>query len=170
MNTEQRSFLCSLRRQHRLLWLLRGVGFALSLCSKLVQEGAIALGLLVGLLAVYYCAGQWAANLVARLVLRSGNDRPTAALFSSSVKIGALFSILSIVFHLMLLVMLGGTGALDVRLHVKGPILLRAAILPFLTCLGAACTVSGTAPADELGSSSLSHPVRQRKNLTRPSR
>ena len=162
-------FLCSLKRQHHLLWLLLGVGFALFMCSKLVQVGAFSIGLLVGLLVVYCCAGQWAAKLVARLASRAPGARPTEALFSSSVKIGALFSVLSIFFHLVLLVVLDSQGAFALLSNTRGPILLRASILPFLACLGAACTVSGTAPADGLESSSLSHPVRPHKILAGPS-
>jgi hypothetical protein len=183
MNQEQGSLLCSLRRQHHLLWLFLGVGFALFFCSRLVQMGASSLGLLIGLLAVYWGAGHWAAQLVARLVSRSQAASPGASLLTSSIKVGGFLSILSTLFHLALLVALDRLGALAIRAPTSGPILLRAAALPFLACLGAACTVLGTAgtksstpqrdkgvlPAAECGPSSLPRPARRTDLLANPS-
>jgi hypothetical protein len=139
------TFVCSLKRQHHLLWLLLGVGFSLFLCSQLVQEGPIGIALMVGLLATYGCAGHLAARLVAHSAFRSATSKPSAALFLSSVKVGALFSILSILFHLALLVVLESEVSLELSPHMREPIVLRAAIFPFLACLGAACTASSTA-------------------------
>ena len=138
-------FVCSLRRQHHLLWLLLGVGFSLFLCSQLAQEGHNSIGLMMGLLVTYRFAGQLAARLVARSVSRSTISNSSAALFSSSAKIGAFFSVLSILFHLALLVTLESKVSFELLLHMREPILLRAAIFPFLACLGAACTASSVA-------------------------
>lgn len=146
MNEKPRTFVCGLRRQHHLLWLLLGIGFSLYLCSKLVQRGAASLGLMIGLLVTYCCAGRLTARLVAHSAFRSATSRPAAALFASSAKVGGLFSILSILFHLLLLVLPGGPVSSDLPPQMRGPVLLRAAIFPFLACLGAACTVSSTAP------------------------
>lgn len=139
------TFVYSLKQQHHLLWLWLGVGLALFLCSQLVQEGPIGIALMVGLLAMYRCAGHWAAGLVARSAYRSTTSKPSVALFLSSVKIGALFSVLSILFHLALLVVLESSTSLGLSPHIRGPIVFRAAILPFLACLGAACTASSIA-------------------------
>ena len=125
--------------------MLLGVGFSLFLCAQLVQEGLIGIGLMLALLAVYYGAGQLAARLAARLAFRSGVPRSSASLYLASLKTGALFTIGSLLFHLALLV------ALETQLHVgltvpaKESILLRAAVFPFLACMGAACTASNTA-------------------------
>jgi hypothetical protein len=145
MDQEYRTLLCSLRRQHHLLWLLLGVGFSLFLCAQLVREGPIGIGLVIGLLAVYYCMGQLAARLVARSAFRSTVSRPSAALFLSSFKIGVFFSVISILFHLVLLAMLQSKISLEWPVHMRDSILLRAAIFPFLACLGAACTASSAA-------------------------
>lgn len=148
MSHKQSPLACSLRRQHHLLWLLLGVGFSLFLSSQLVQEGAASIGLLIALLALYSCAGRWAANMVVRLTVRSASSRPAAALYVSSFKVGALFAILSTLFHLVLLGIQNGNVSLDL-LQSSGPILLRAALLPLLACMGAACTISGRAWTEE---------------------
>ena len=146
MSQKQSTMVCSLKRQHHLLWLLLGLGFSLWFCSQLVLEGATSIGLFAGLLVTYWSAGQWAASLIARSILRSRTIGSSSALISSSLKIGALFSLLSILFHLVLLGILGdGNGTLDLQPHITGSILLRAALFPFLACMGAACTVSSTA-------------------------
>jgi len=196
MDREQGSFLHALRQRHRLLWLFLGVGVALFLCSKLVHDGAIAIGLLVGLLVVYVCAGEWAARLVARLVLQSTGPRPTVALFFCSAKVGAFLAVLSLLFHLVLLVLLDRSGVLVLQSPMRESVLLRAIALPLLACLGAACALSGAAltksksvakgrasserivslcsqqgnsgslPSAELDPSSLPHPVSQENDLT----
>jgi hypothetical protein len=145
MGKASRTLVYSFRRQHRLLWLLLGVGFSLFLCAQLVQEGLVGVGLMMGLLVTYYCAGQVAARLVARLASRSTALTPSAALFLSSFKVGVLFSIASILFHLVLLVALESKMSLDWPAHMRESVLLRAAIFPFLACLGAACTSAGAA-------------------------
>jgi hypothetical protein len=139
------TFVCSLKQQHHLLWLFLGAGFSLFLCSQLVHKGPIGIALMVGLLAMYCCAGHWAARLIARSTCRSTTSKPSAALFLSSVKIGALFSVLSALFHLALLVVLESNTSLELPPHTREPIVLRAAIFPLLACLGAACTASGMA-------------------------
>jgi len=199
MAWEQGSFLRSLRQRHHLLWLLLGVGFALFLCSKCVRNGAIAIGLLMGLLVVYAGAGEWAARLVARLVLQSPSTRPTVSLFSFSVQVGAFLSILSLLFHLVLLVVLDRNGIVVLQFPMRGSLLFRAAVLPLLAGLGAAAAVSGSAlmksmnvaqgrtsssrtvplhsqqqdsgslPAVGLEPSSLHRSVHQANNLTGPS-
>ena len=182
MNPEQRSFLRSLRQRHHLLWLLLGTGCALFVCSKLVAQGAISVGLLIGLVAAYGGAGWWAAQLIVRLVRRSPRVRSTATLFGASLRVGAFFSVLSLLFHLVLVVVLDRRGALGLLSLARDPILLRAAILPLLACVGAACTVTGTTgtglsrrrlsdgsfPPDELASS-LSHSARPTNALAGPS-
>jgi hypothetical protein len=145
MGTTYTMLVCSLRRQHHLLWLFLGVGCALFLSSQLVQEGPIGIALMVGLLATYGCAGHWAAGLVARSAFRSAPCNPSGAVVLSSVKVGALFSVLSTLFHLALLAVLESRASLEWSPHIREPILLRAAVLPFLACLGAACTASSTA-------------------------
>jgi hypothetical protein len=168
-----------LRRHHRLLWLLLGIGFALFLSSKLAQPSAISLGLFMGLLTVYHFAGQWAARLVGRWAQRSTYASPAAALFSSSAKVSALFSALSISFCLVLLIVQNSTGSLGPLPRVTGAVVLRAAVLPFLACLGAACTVSdrawmepsrlplkdGPSPAARRAPSSVSHRRRPRRGV-----
>jgi len=151
MSQTQSTIACSLKRQHHLLWLFLGVGFSLFFCSQFIQQGVATVGVLIGLLAVYCCAGRLAASLVARLAFRSTTSNPATALFSSSVKIGVLFSVLSTLFHLALLAMPNGITSLGVLLQTGSPILLRAAIFPFLACLGAACTISGDALPEEAG-------------------
>jgi len=101
MGKEYKMLFCSLRRQHHLLWLLLGVGFSLFLCAQLVQEGPIGIGLMIALLASYYFMGQLAARLVARSALRSAATKTFAALLRSSFKIGVLFAIVSVLFHLV---------------------------------------------------------------------
>jgi hypothetical protein len=146
MSQKQSTIICSLKRQHHVLWLLLGLGFSLWLCAQLAPKGATSIALFVGLLVTYDCAGQGAARLIARSILRWGPDRPSGALIFSSLKIGVLFSLLSILFHAVLLGMLAsGGGSLEVLSRAQVSILLRAAIFPFLACLGAACTASTTA-------------------------
>ena len=125
MSQKQTAIVRSLKRQHHLLWLLLGLGFSLWLCSQLSQNGATSIAILVGLLATYYAAGQWAARLIARSMLQREEPRQSAALMTSSLKIGAFASMLSILF--------------------------RAAIFPFLACLGAACTASDSAWPEPAG-------------------
>jgi hypothetical protein len=151
MGTRYDSLIYSLKRQHHLLWLLLGVGSSLFLCSQFVEKGLFGMGLMMGLLAAYCCAGQLAATLIARSAFRSATCRPSAALLLSSVKIGALFSVLSILFHLVLLVVLESKISLALSPDTRDPILLRAAILPFLACLGAAYTTSSTALPESTG-------------------
>ena len=142
MSRTQSTIVCSLKRQHHLLWLLLGLGFSLWLVFQLGQDAVTSVILLVGLLATYCTAGQWAARLIARSVLRWSIHRLSWALMSSSLKFGVLFSLLSALFHLTLLGFVDGNGAPGLLPHATASILLRAAIFPFLACLGAACTAS----------------------------
>jgi hypothetical protein len=152
MSRKQSTIICSLKRQHHLLWLLLGLGFSLWLCAQLAPQGATSIVLFVGLLVTYYCAGQWAARLIARSILRWGPARLSWALMSSSLKIGVLFSLLSILFHAVLLGTLASDGgSLELLPRAQVSILLRAAIFPFLACLGAACTASSAAWSESTG-------------------
>jgi hypothetical protein len=145
MGKASKTLLYSFKRQHRLLWLLLGAGFSLFLSAQLVQEGPIGIGLMVGLLVTYYCAGQLAARLVVRSAFRLAALKSSASLYLASFKVGVFFAIVSILFHLVLLVGLESQISLDFPAHMKESVLLRAAIFPFLACLGAACTASSTA-------------------------
>jgi hypothetical protein len=145
MSQQDSKIVSSFKRQNHLLWLLLGLGFSLWLCSQLDLNTVTSVGLLLGLLVAYNYAGRWAANLIARSVLRSEQPEPCVALFVPTVKIGVLFSLLSTVFHLALLGISHSARLLDSLPHTSGQILLRAAIFPFLACVGAACTVSSTA-------------------------
>jgi hypothetical protein len=144
MSQKQSTLLDSLKQQHQLLWPLLGFASSLWLVSQLGQERMTSILLFVGLLATHCAAGQWAARLIARSILRWGTTQLSWALIASSLKIGAGFSLLSVLLHLVLLGITGESGSLGLLSHATASILLRAAILPVLACLGAACRVSST--------------------------
>jgi hypothetical protein len=118
------------------------------------------------------------------LVSRSQAASPGVSLLTSSIKVGGFLSILLTLFHLALLVALDRLGVLAIGAPTSGPIVLRAAALPFLACLGAACTVLGTAgtesgtpqwdesvlAAAERGPSSLPRPDRRTDLLANSSK
>jgi hypothetical protein len=66
-------------------------------------------------------------------------------LFACSVQVGAFLAILSLLFHLVLLLVLDRNGALVLQAPMRESMLLRAVALPLLACLGAAGAVSGPA-------------------------
>jgi len=142
MSQKQSALVRSLKRQHHLLWLLLGLGFSLWLVFQLDCGGLTSVLLLLGLLATYYAAGQWAARQVVRSILQWEDAKQSEALMASTLKVGAYTLMLSILFHLVLLGIAGGSGAFDLPPAVQVSILVRAAIFPFLACLGAACTAS----------------------------
>lgn len=145
MSQEQSALVHSLKRQHHLLWLLLGLGFSVWLVFQLDQGGLTSILFLLGLLATYYAAGQWTARQVTRQIAQWEETRQSEALMSSTLKVGLYASMLSALFHLLLLGIANGSGALKVVPHVQVSILVRAAIFPFLACLGAACTASDSA-------------------------
>lgn len=151
MSEKQNALVRSLKRQHHLLWLLLGLGFSVWLVFQLDQGGLISVLLLLGLLATYHAAGQWTARQIARSILQWEETKQSEALMASTLKIGAYASMLSILFHLVLLGIAGGSGAFDLLPRVQVSILVRAAIFPFLACLGAACTASDSAWSETAG-------------------
>ena len=164
MSQKQSALVRSLKRQHHLLWLLLGLGFSVWLVFQLDQGGLISVALLLGLLATYYAAGQWTASQIARSILQWEETKQSEALMASTLKVGAYSSMLSIVFHLVLLGVAGGSGAFALQPHAQVSILVRAAIFPFLACLGAACTASDSTCAESTGMAQYS----QNSGLTTP--
>ena len=151
MSQKQTAIVYSLKRQHHLLWLLLGLGFSIWLVCQLDCGRLISILLLLGLLATYYAAGQWTARQIARSILQWEEAKQSEALLASTLKVGAYSSMLSILFHLVLLGIAGGSGVFDPLPHVQVSILVRAAIFPFLACLGAACTASDSAWSESTG-------------------
>jgi len=151
MSQKQSALVRSLKQQHHLLWLLLGLGFSIWLVFQLDQGGLISLLLLLGLLTTYYAAGQWAAHHIARSMMQWEETKQSDALMASTLKIGGYSSMLSILFHLLLLGIANGSGVLAIVPRVQVSILVRAAIFPFLACLGAACTASDSAWTESAG-------------------
>jgi hypothetical protein len=151
MSQEQSTIVGSLKRQHHLLWLLLGLGFSVWLVFQLGLGALSSILLLVGLLATYLFAGQWTAHLIARSILRSEESKQSEALMSSSLKIGVLSTLISILFHLVLLSIASNYGALELPFDIQVSILIRAAIFPFLACLAASCTASDSAWPESTG-------------------
>jgi hypothetical protein len=151
MSQEQSTIVGSLKRQHHLLWLLLGLGFSIWLVFQLGPGALFSTLLLVALLATYWLAGQWAAHLIARSIQRYEASKQSEALMSSSLKTGVLLSLVSVLFHLVVLTIADNYGALELPFEIYVSILIRAAILPFLACLAASCTASDSAWPESAG-------------------